>query len=271
MQFAFSYFYYLMGVTRNRTAEEIFEELDTDHSGVLSDREIRTLATRMNDLPLDLQMLTNLEEVFINCSLSPNVSTEVPRGQEPEDYYDKRMPQVTWSLFTQCQGVKDKIKKHFPPVNKYRYITDEDSEIAFKMIKTNGSTVVGQLDDVRKNPKKFICLNDNIDHESEDAKTVKAILHDFYESVFPLRSQFELPLEYRNRFIHVDELREWKAYRDWMKLLTHISIILLVLLIVSSYFSDQIEACYKKYCRRRRGSPPPEDSPPLPTLRMVTV
>lgn len=36
-------------------------------------------------------MLTNLEEVFINCSLSPNVSTEVPLGQEPEDYYDKRM------------------------------------------------------------------------------------------------------------------------------------------------------------------------------------
>lgn len=36
-------------------------------------------------------MLTNLEEVFINCSLFPNVSTEVPRGQEPEDYYDKRM------------------------------------------------------------------------------------------------------------------------------------------------------------------------------------
>ena len=33
IQFAFSYFYYLMGVTRNRTAEEIFEELDTDHSG----------------------------------------------------------------------------------------------------------------------------------------------------------------------------------------------------------------------------------------------
>lgn len=72
---------------------------------------------------------------------------------------------------------------------------------------------------------------------------VKAILHDFYESVFPLHSQFELSLEYRNRFIHVDELREWKAYRDWMKLLTHISIILLVLLIVSSYFSDQVSYC----------------------------
>lgn len=40
----------------------------------------------------------------------------------------------------------------------------EQEEIAFKMIRTNVSTVVGQLDDIRKNPKKFICLNDNIDH-----------------------------------------------------------------------------------------------------------
>ncbi|XP_022336372.2 N-acetylglucosamine-1-phosphotransferase subunits alpha/beta-like [Crassostrea virginica] len=270
MQFAFSYFYYLMGVTRNRTAEEIFGELDTDHSGILSDREIRTLAARMNELPLDLKMLTNLEEVFINCSISLNISTEVPQGQEVEDYYDERMPQVTRSLFTQCQGVKDKLQKHFPPVNKYKYITDDDSEIAFKMIKTNGSNAVGQLDDVRKNPKKFICLNDNIEHESEEAKTVKSILRDFYESVFPLRSQFELQREYRNRFIHVDELREWRAYREWMRLLTHLSMGLLILLVISSYFSDQIEACYKKYCRRRVSSSSDKSSSPSSNT-MITV
>ena len=34
-----------------------------------------------------------------------------------------------------------------------RFITLDDHEIAFKMIKTNVSTVVGQLDDLRKNPK----------------------------------------------------------------------------------------------------------------------
>ena len=39
-----------------------------------------------------------------------------------------------------------------------------EDEITFKMIRTNVSIVVGQLDDIRKNPKKFICLNDNIDH-----------------------------------------------------------------------------------------------------------
>ena len=43
----------------------------------------------------------------------------------------------------------------------------DQSELAFKMLKENVSTVVGQLDDIRKNPKKFICLNDNMDHDVE--------------------------------------------------------------------------------------------------------
>lgn len=57
--------------------------------------------------------------------------------------------------------------------------------------------------------RKFVCLNDNIDHSHKDAATVKAVLRDFYESMFPLPSQFELPREYRNRFLHMDELQEW--------------------------------------------------------------
>lgn len=57
--------------------------------------------------------------------------------------------------------------------------------------------------------RKFICLNDNIDHSHKDAATVKAVLRDFYESMFPLPSQFELPREYRNRFLHTEELLEW--------------------------------------------------------------
>jgi len=32
MQYAFSYFYYLMGVKENITAREVFDEMDTDHS-----------------------------------------------------------------------------------------------------------------------------------------------------------------------------------------------------------------------------------------------
>lgn len=61
--------------------------------------------------------------------------------------------------------------------------------------------------------RKFICLNDNIDHSHKDAATVKAVLRDFYESMFPLPSQFELPREYRNRFLHMEELQEWYAFK----------------------------------------------------------
>lgn len=56
MQFAFSYFYFLMSAQQQLNVSEVFDEIDTDHSGVLSDREIRTLATRIHELPLSLQV-----------------------------------------------------------------------------------------------------------------------------------------------------------------------------------------------------------------------
>ncbi|CAD5119659.1 DgyrCDS8253 [Dimorphilus gyrociliatus] len=86
-------------------------------------------------------------------------------------------------------------------------IVGED-DIMFKMIHSNISHVIGQLDEVRKQSKKFICLNDNIDHKSKHAKTVKAILQDFYEAMFPIPSQFELPRTFRNKYLSVKELRK---------------------------------------------------------------
>lgn len=57
MQFAFSYFYYLMSAVQQLNISQVFDEIDTDHSGILSDREIRTLATRIHELPLSLQVI----------------------------------------------------------------------------------------------------------------------------------------------------------------------------------------------------------------------
>ena len=65
------------------------------------------------------------------------------------------------------------------------------------------------MDEIRKKKKKFICLNDNIDHSKEGADLAKLILLDFYESIFPHPSQFEIPNQYRNRFLHMDDLNEW--------------------------------------------------------------
>ncbi|XP_059182259.1 N-acetylglucosamine-1-phosphotransferase subunits alpha/beta [Centropristis striata] len=256
MQFAFSYFYFLMSAQQQLNVSEVFDEIDTDHSGVLSDREIRTLATRIHELPLSLQDLTGLEQMLINCSktLPANLTLLHLVNPTQEAYYDPSMPPVTKGLVLHCKPITERIHKAFRDQNKYRFEIMGEEEIAFKMVRTNVSHVVGQLDDIRKNPRKFICLNDNIDHSHKDAATVKAVLRDFYESMFPLPSQFELPREYRNRFLHMEELQEWRVYRDKLKFWTHCVLVTLVIFTIMSFFAEQLILLKRKLFPRRRAN-----------------
>uniref|UniRef100_A0A3Q3CP39 N-acetylglucosamine-1-phosphotransferase subunits alpha/beta n=1 Tax=Haplochromis burtoni TaxID=8153 RepID=A0A3Q3CP39_HAPBU len=254
MQFAFSYFYFLMSAQDQLNVSEVFDDIDTDHSGILSDREIRTLATRIHELPLSLQDLTGLEQMLINCSktLPTNLTQLHLVNPTQEAYYDPSMPPVTKGLILHCKPIAERIHKAFRDQNKYKFEIMGEEEIAFKMVRTNVSHVVGQLDDIRKNPRKFICLNDNIDHSHKDAATVKAVLRDFYESMFPLPSQFELPREYRNRFLHMEELQEWRVYRDKLKFWTHCVLVTLVIFTVISFFAEQLILLKRKLFPRRR-------------------
>ncbi|XP_053720050.1 N-acetylglucosamine-1-phosphotransferase subunits alpha/beta isoform X2 [Synchiropus splendidus] len=256
MQFAFSYFYFLMSTQQLLNVSDVFEEIDTDRSGILSDREIRTLATRIHELPLSLQDLTGLEQMLINCSktLPANLTELHLFNPTQEAYYDPSMPPVTKGLILNCKPITERIQKAFRDQNKYQFEIMGEEEIAFKMVRTNVSHVVGQLDDIRKNPRKFICLNDNIDHSHKDAATVKAVLRDFYESMFPLPSQFELPREYRNRFLHMDELQEWRLYRDKLKFWTHCVLVTLVVFTVMSFFAEQLAMLKRKLFPRRRAT-----------------
>ncbi|XP_071956276.1 N-acetylglucosamine-1-phosphotransferase subunits alpha/beta-like [Antedon mediterranea] len=254
MQFAFSFMYFMMSQTKEVNISEIFAEFDTDNSRVLSDREIRTLATRLFELPLDLQTLTSLENQLINCSKHIPMSLQgfVPEETREVYYEADTMPQVTLGLVEHCKPLVVKMNETFKAKYKYRHEILNDDEVAFKMIRTNVSHVIGQLDDIRKNPKKFVCLNDNIDHSLKDAEMVKAVLQDFYESLFPLPSQFELPPEYRNRFLHMDELYKWRRYRDWLRFWTHLSLSALVLFAFMSFCSNQLLALKRKCCPKRR-------------------
>uniref|UniRef100_A0A8C5DXN8 N-acetylglucosamine-1-phosphotransferase subunits alpha/beta n=1 Tax=Gouania willdenowi TaxID=441366 RepID=A0A8C5DXN8_GOUWI len=257
MQFAFSYFYFLMGAQQQLNVSDVFDLIDTDRSGVLSDREIRTLATRIHELPLSLQDLTGLEQMLINCSktLPSNVTQLHLVSPTQESYYDPSMPLVTKGLVLHCKPITEQIHEAFKEQNKYKFEIMGEDDIAFKMVRTNVSHVVGQLDDIRKNPRKFICLNDNIDHSHKDATTVKAVLRDFYESMFPLPSQFELPREYRNRFLHMSELHEWRVYRDKLKFWTHCVLVTLVVFTILSFFAEQLVLLKRKLFPRRRAQP----------------
>lgn len=80
--------------------------------------------------------------------------------------------------------------------NQFEELPGNEDTIFF-MIKSNYSKVLNGLDSIRKYPKKFICLNDDLDHSSggEEIVKVKGAIRSFYESLFPLPSQFEVPKE----------------------------------------------------------------------------
>ena len=87
-------------------------------------------------------------------------------------------------------------------MNKHEVLGSED--VSFVMIRSNASLVSRDLDELRKNPKKFICLNDDLDHhEVRETEAVKRLLHDFYESFLPLPSSFELQDGKENSFSHL--------------------------------------------------------------------
>ena len=55
---------------------------------------------------------------------------------------------------------------------------------------------------IRKRQSKFICINDNVKHMTEELQNE---LHEFYESFFPYPSQFERG---NRRFILLIEINE---------------------------------------------------------------
>jgi len=252
MQFAFSYFYFLMSEPLNSTMDDLFAEVDIDKSGVLSDRELRILATRIYDLPIDLQTLEGLERTIINCSRQSATSVLITEqiASKREVYFDKRMPQITAELIKSCLLIPETFQKQVKSRTKYEFEVVGEDDITFKMLNANVTRVVAILDEIRQKPRKFICLNDNIDYEQASAKTVKVVLRDFYESFFPKPSRFELPAEYRNRFLHVDELREWWHYRTWLQRFTVGCFSVAVMFAIVSFYSDRVYSLRRRWSRR---------------------
>ncbi|KAK7868002.1 hypothetical protein R5R35_010176 [Gryllus longicercus] len=249
MQFAFSYFYFLMSEKQNHTISEIFDKFDTDHSGTWSDREIRTLLTQLNDLPLSYQKVVQFEDQICNCSLhSPQ---ETPISTPPyERYQDSKLPVVSKMLISNCEPIKLSLLEKFGSHKKYQteVVKEKNQAVTFKMLSSNLSQLIVMLDEVRRDPKKFICLNDNLDPNlDKDNTIVRAVLQDFFESLFPLPSAFELPPEYRNRFLHVSELKAWRSGRSLLRNGIYLCLILLLIFTLFSFL--QIECC--TFQRRR--------------------
>ena len=89
--------------------------------------------------------------------------------------------------------------------------------------------------------RKFICLNDNLDPKRvKDNVLARAVLQDMYESLFPQPSSFELPLEFRNRFLHMSELEAWRTNRNVIRTVVYICLPILVTFTLVNFFHVQV-------------------------------
>lgn len=249
MQYAFAYFRYVMELEKNFSVSEAFGLLDLDNSGLLSVHELRTLITRLYDLPTSPENWRKFEDMLLNCSAGqePMDSLGVGIGPESSEVW------VTLALVQNCTLLTDELKRATGKQHVYRHELESDEhDITFEMIRDNVTDVLSQLDAVRKQPKKFVCLNDNIDHRKKTAVDVVDALHNFYQSFFPVRSQFELPIGLRNRFLHMQELRHWQDRQRQVIGGSKVALVAVTLVLMAFLYSGSLRRMRRSWLLSRR-------------------
>eukprot|EP00095_Tigriopus_kingsejongensis_P002042 maker-scaffold556_size137522-snap-gene-0.27 protein:Tk02042 transcript:maker-scaffold556_size137522-snap-gene-0.27-mRNA-1 annotation:"hypothetical protein LOTGIDRAFT_238796" len=237
MQFSFSYYHFLMSEREEFDPMVVFDQYDTDSSGTWSDREIRTLLTRMHNLPLYLETVRDFENLVMNCSKSLPKSLSNVKAPLYERYFDSQLPLVSRALILKCPLVLDLLQTHFGHSEKFKHTVLGDTDVAFKKLTSNMSSVVHELDDLRRNQFKFICINDDTDGNREkDNEQVRLFLLDYFESILPVPSQFELPVEYRNKFQRTVDLERWQFFRNCLKFLLYLSVFSLLGNLIAGYY-----------------------------------
>ncbi|XP_046670774.1 N-acetylglucosamine-1-phosphotransferase subunits alpha/beta [Homalodisca vitripennis] len=128
--------------------------------------------------------------------------------------------------------------------------SSREAMVGFHMITSNLSQLLSTLDKIRRKPKKFICLNDNMDaSRPEDNQLIQAVLIDFFHSLFPKPSQFELPADYRNRYLYYNDFIVWQSKKKRLSRLLYATIAIAVVFTFGCLFHNE---CHKLKTRVRK-------------------
>ena len=116
-----------------------------------------------------------------------------------------------------CTVLTEKILTKWPSRNRNIFEIMNDEDVAFKMLRSNETLLEQELNELRSKRNKFICLNDNLEHgtNATQGAHLRAMLQQFFTSMLPVRSQFELPPGEHNRFLYIDR------YIIWQRELSH--------------------------------------------------
>lgn len=209
--------------------------------------------TKLYDLPISDESFGQFTSILMNCS-----------GYSPKsDVF------ITKEIVTGCNRLSFFLQLNFGIRHKYKFEMIKDAErkhVFFKMLNSNVTEVFNQLDEIRKNTKwvsivflckseksrfrKFVCLNDNLDQmRSVDNQMIKRLMLDFYISLFPIPSKFELPEHYRNRFLYIKDYVAMVEDQRRRFLLTSVLLIFLSFVLFLNFFKRRVcELIQKIFC-----------------------
>lgn len=98
--------------------------------------------------------------------------------------------------------------------NSYEIVSAD--EVAFIRMTSDATSLQIELNRLRKKPKTFICLNDDVDYSSAsvtDLTRLRNVLNAFYSYHFPLQSPFELPDGQTNSKLYIDSYAQRNIHK----------------------------------------------------------
>ncbi|KAJ0398826.1 hypothetical protein P43SY_004957 [Pythium insidiosum] len=175
----FSYFHYLLNrhKVKSPTLEDVWAEyLDVNRNGILDENEVLTVASLAHgDFPPD----SYVEEVR-SCLRPPKKEKvmEKSTAQGTVLVTETLSPHITIEHLRACQEITSKVLTHVRREKQFELMPED--EVTFHML----------------------------------SDQYRQILHELFLSIWPKRSQFELPYHLKNRYDHIDDYDAARERRE---------------------------------------------------------
>eukprot|EP01090_Pellita_catalonica_P003392 TRINITY_DN1305_c0_g1_i1.p1 TRINITY_DN1305_c0_g1~~TRINITY_DN1305_c0_g1_i1.p1 ORF type:complete len:1052 (-),score=178.20 TRINITY_DN1305_c0_g1_i1:110-3265(-) len=232
------------------------DQPDSDQSGSDQDESIQ----ENNDQDEDVQNANGSDRDVTDQNADGNdVIFEESRSQENvtdtsnstkeghEENEDYGGIHIRLDQLLNCESVLEDMHAYYSRLLKNRHKNTNDDDIYFIMLPTNASRVQWKLDEIRQKPRKFICLNDDIDHNDPNSERVLKVVRNFYDAMYGTPSSFELPRNQRNRALHWDDYQKLAVKTNKNQLLYVIGFVSAAILVLLLF----CECCGSRFSKDR--------------------